>query len=267
MSWMRYMTLASFRYYNPDWEMRLYTPTTACIKRTWKSRELDDQEYNGQDHSARLGNLNIEMHEWQSPVPSIPPAHACDLCQWELLSTVGGFYSDMDILYVQPIERVFKICSLVDVVLCKAGPDLAIGFLASCPRCPLFSSIYNEALRSIKPDVYQCAGTEAMYRAARMWPVQLLQDPDTSSRAITKLRVLYPSLSILELPGTTVYPRIWNVAAEFYKSTEQLPTETIGIHWYGGLELSQKYNRLWTEKNFRLYHCTFTKYAEQVPCG
>lgn len=261
LSWMRYMTLASFRRLNPSWEMRLYHPVGGSRPRSWKSRELDDGEYCGENYLPRMLDLGVRMAAWQPPLPGLSGAHACDLFEWQQLSTVGGFYSDMDIIYVRPIDGVYESVRDADVVLSCADRDLAIGFLAARPDCPLFASVLGEALNCYRPEAYQSAGTEALYRAARIWPVNLVRIPETSAKAIQRFRSIYPSLKIAEVPSTTVYPYYWKTAPRIYDHTELLPPETIGIHWYGGLRESQVMNDLLTEENFQDHPCTFTHYA------
>jgi hypothetical protein len=256
------MTLASFRYYNSDWP--IYLASAKCTKRSWKSKELDDQEYCGEDYRDRLDQLGIEQFHWNPPIKNLPPAHACDLYEWEWLSKVGGFYSDMDILYIRSLSPLHDEIKNSDVVFCKAGMDLAIGLLASSEDCPLFAAILEKALKSINPRTYQGAGTEAVYRAAGIWPVNLNRDPGVSDRAINKFRLLFPSLGICEIPDRTVYPYIWTTADRLYDRVEEFSEETVGIHWYGGLKSSQRLNGCLNHNNFHLTRCTFTEYARRV---
>lgn len=262
MSWMRWMTLASFRYYNPGWP--IYLASAQCTKRAWKSKELDDQEYCGEDYRNRLDQLNIERVTWNPPISNLPPAHACDLYEWSWLSKIGGFYSDMDILYIRSIDSLYELIKDSDAMFCKAGRDLAIGLLAASEDCTLFDAILKEALKSVKPSTYQGAGTEAVYRVAGVWPVNLNKDPGVSGRAIKQLRLLFPALKICEIPGKTVYPYIWTTADRLYDRVEEFSTETVGIHWYGGLKSSQKLNCSLNHDNFHLTRCTFTEYAKRV---
>lgn len=264
MSWMRWLTLKSFCYFNPDWKTKLILPSEKCGKRGWRSRELDDQEYTGKDYTSCVYELGVEVDTWQCPIPNLPSAQASDLYEWYLLSTDGGFYSDLDILYIKPLEELYTRVSKADVIFCKAGPDFAIGFLGAASGCVLFRSFYAEALKSIRVENYQSAGTEAVYRAARLWPVNLNRDPRTSDRAIAEFRRVYPSLEIVEVPGATIYPYTWKTADALYDRTCVIGAETIGIHWYGGLKSSQIMNNNLTQSSLCNYHCTFTDYVKLV---
>ena len=45
---------------------------------------------------------------------------------------------------------------------------------------------------------------------------------------------------------------------------EELPEETIGIHWYAGAPISQRYNRMITEKSLWEIENTFTLHARRL---
>jgi hypothetical protein len=263
---MRYLTLASFHHYNPDWEMVLHSPASRCAAKSWKSQELDDGDYRGEDHTPKIEKLNVTRREWEPPLPNLTGAHACDLFEWQLLGTEGGFYSDMDILYVKSAEEFYQAHKDADVLLSlEANDDLAIGFLAADSNCSLFQATYQEALKSYRPEAYQCAGTEALYRTAKVWPVDLKNDRTTSFRTLEKLRLFYPTLDIQRIPNATVYPYYWRNANMLYEKEVTLPPETIGAHWFGGLKSSQERNRMWNDQNFRRFSCTFVKYAGMIP--
>ena len=250
MSWLRYTTLSSFRQYNPEWEIRLYTPTTKCSVKTWKSAEMDDQGYSGKDYLEELEPLNIKKYQWVPPIQNLSPAHACDLFEWDILSTVGGVYSDMDILYVRPIEAAYLQMKEKDAVFClESESEMAIGFFMSSPNCQLFRAIYNKALDFANTNNYQCFGTEAVYRSVNLWPVNLRKNPDTGCKAVERFRSNFSNLKIARLSKESVYPYAWQHVDKIFNGTYTIPSDCFGIHWFGGAPLAQDINRRWTENN------------------
>lgn len=261
MSWMRYMTLASFRYWNPDWEMHLYLPTKPCVKKTWESPELEDSDYRGRDYQQDIERLDVTVHGWQPPISSIPAAHACDLCEWECLATVGGFFSDMDVLYIQPMEAAYESVRDADAVFCLETGEIAIGFLASRERSLIFDGILQQAMEHYRPEAYQCAGTEAVYRHARLWPVNRRCNPSIGHQVIRRFNLQYSGQTIKLLPEATVYPYDWKTASKLYTESTILSKEVVGLHWFGGLEISQEMNRRWPKHRDP---CTWTHYAALI---
>lgn len=268
MTWMRYLTLASFRHHNPNWDMYLYTPPTQSEGKSWASWEEDDYQYSGYDYASRLGSLKIHHRQWLPPKIGLSAAHACDLFEWNILYTEGGFYSDMDILYVAPMTAVYDEVREANAVMSlEANNDYAIGFMASSPGNPLFADIYTHALAAYNSVSYQCAGTEAIYRTAGQWPVDLVRRPQTSQETIQIMRADYHPRTIAQIPSETVYPHHWSRMGPVYEETVDLPKTTIGIHWYGGLPLSQTYNKRWTHsERSGMDPCTFAKHASRIKC-
>lgn len=262
LSWVRLMTLKSFRHYHPDWEMVLYQ-TKPEGKKTWRSSELQDWEiYKGPDYSDRLPELDIKTVDWEPPFPDLAPAHASDLCQWELLSWGGGFYSDMDILWVKPIP--YDSFRDADVIYCLSEGYVAIGFFGATQDNPLFQDILTSATTGYSPGRYQNTGAEAIYRLAGMtvpgWG-KMHRPGDVSFR---KIRRGYPHLRFVEMPQETVYPFFYERVERIFKHNLELPEECLGIHWFGGSTLGQEFNLSATEENFREYPCTYTTYAAKL---
>ena len=61
LSWMRYMTLFSFRKLNPDWDIILYLSDNTNTTKTWKGvEEQDFSNYKGHNYFNKLEELNIK---------------------------------------------------------------------------------------------------------------------------------------------------------------------------------------------------------------
>jgi len=264
LSWMRYTTLASFRKFNPAWDIHLYRPSVPCHTPRWRTPELDDREYAGRDYMADVDSLGVERKEWKPPLSQLAPAHASDVFQWDILGTIGGWYSDMDVLFTSPMDHAVGIFGNTDAVFCLETGGIAIGFFGAAPQSPVFQSIYREAVRHNQAGSYQCSGVEAVYRAAGTWPPK----PNVSIggyHAMDAFRTKHPGLAIADIPEHAIYHYDWQSFVRLYDADETIPTETcIGLHWFGGSPVSQKWNNLLTADNYTNYKMTFTTYAKRV---
>jgi len=261
MSWMRYMTLRTFRYHNPDWQIVLYLGDADGGK-GWKSSEtMDSQTYLGTDYSDQVSSLDVEVRKWTSPLPALAPAHACDLCQWEFLSQTGGFYADMDILFVRPMP--YKDLQNADAVFCLSEGYMAIGLVGASANSPLFRHVSAMAKENYSPSSYQSTGAEAIYRLAGIWPNwSTFNLPGT--KAMSVLRRKYKKLTIAELPPVTVYPWTYKQMECVFSQTNAVPEGCVGIHWFGGNNLSQQWNNQFTEDNWRQFSNTFTEALKET---
>lgn len=231
MSWLRWLTLHSFRRLNPDWEMRLYSCGTSR-RRTWGSGERMDCEWpGGVDYRGRVAELGVQQHTVELPLADLSPAHASDLFSYRYLGTDGGWYADLDILWVQPMESMRGAVQDANAVLARVMDIPAVGFLGGTPDCAFWQHAYRTALTSHDPSNYQSCGAEVLYHTAH---------------------ANVPGSRVVEVPSVTVYP-FWPTArgmAQLWREVVCLPPECIGIHWFGGHPDSQAWNRRLTVDSF-----------------
>ena len=259
LSWMRYMTLASFRFWHPDWEMRLYRAGDGNAAQ-WESHEQEDATtyHGGDNYLDQVEELGIETIPWSCPVPGASVTHASDLCQWQVLSHAGGFYSDMDILYVGSIDHA--TAGQADVMFCLSLGYMTIGFMGASGNNPVFRAIADAAIQGYDPKAYQSTGAEAIYGLAGLGPVwSNCAEPGRLS--VAYFRDHFPELRFRELPTNTVYPWNYTETSKVFAETHETPAGCIGIHWFGANPLSQAWNNILTENNFRAFTNTFTKCA------
>ena len=252
MSWLRYLTLKSFRVLNPDWEMKLYTcATTDSV--AWRSKEVHDQRvYTGLDYFPLVAELGVQILTYIPPIKALlPPAHACDICQWDVLRTAGGFYSDMDILYMKPFN--YEKCCNFDVVYCLSIGYMTIGFFGASPNNPMFNEVYTEAIKSYNRQEYQTAGADAILRI-----VGIKRIPNSGTAAMNRVIQTYPHLDFAQLKDQVIYPWPWNKLDSLWSMCKPIPVSTTGIHWFGGTPLSQGMNLILTPSTVYNIPCTMT---------
>lgn len=263
MSWMRYMTLFSFRTFHPDWDIVLHQMDSEHAGgKTWQSIEVQDVAATD-TYSEKIKELDIEIRSW-IPLEGqalLAPAHHCDLFQWSLLAEEGGFYADMDILWVArlPYEKIKH----ANAVFCHTHEYMAIGFVGAAPKEPLFRDILQSATDNHSADTYQSSGAEAIYRLAGMWP-NWGTIVRVGPNSIDALRKRYPAADIVVLADASIYPWYFREVGHIFDEEHDAPPGCCGIHWFGGDELAQIWNNKLTHENYGDYTNTFTKYAAKV---
>jgi len=252
LSFLRYLTLYSFRRLNPDWVIEVHYPTNSIGPRTWTSGEVDDREYQGPDYWDHLPNLGIYPIEYASG-SNLAPAQQSDLFQWEILGRLPGFYADMDILWTRPLEPLRLTLQEQDAVFCNENGFIAIGLFASS-GCSLFTDIGKQ--RPVHT-VYQQYGSELVYALANT--LALRCKPKGAQRTVQVLQSKYPQYKILDLPTPTVYPYDWRFIHSIFEEHKPIPNESYGIHWFGGSDVAKPWNFKLTEDNWYKHLSTITR--------
>jgi hypothetical protein len=235
MSWLRYMTLYSFRKLNPDWEMELHVSNIDKKNKYWYTFECQDfHSYKGKNYLSEVEKLGVKIKECPVFVDGAGPSHNSNFFKWNELATNGGIYADMDYLFVKPIEEFYNsikkfrtgISYSKDWAWGTHGGHYSISFMFSNGNNSFFKDVYNADLEYYDLDRYQGAGVEPLYlmleRGSGMTPY---------------IDGLY------YIPMNVAYP--WRCKEQkdlFNLCHTKLPEETIGIHWYAGHPEAQKFN-------------------------
>jgi len=246
MSWMRFMTLKSFRIMNPDWEMCLYIIRHDATTKTWDSLEEQDFfKYGGEDYFERIHQLGITFVPWKARgiLVGAGPQHLSNFLKWDEMATSGGFYSDMDILWTQPFDKFYNIVKEYNTVLCR-DRWWSIGLLGSTPNNDFFFDLHQNAMQYFTLSQYQCAGVKTLARLG------IKTERDIEER--------YPGNRVYNFGMNLVYRWDYNALDKIFKTIVPIPDSTIGIHWYGGHPTSQAMNNKLCEGNYKEFPCTFT---------
>jgi hypothetical protein len=269
MSWMRYMTLYSFRLMNPDWKIIVYHSKCGLDKKTWGSKEQQDfHNFASENYIDRLTQLHIEFKHWDladnkiiktNNITTMGASHKSDFFKWCILHDEGGIYSDFDIIYFRSLDKYYELLNRhnYDVAICQTN-YLSVGFLAATQYNEFYKDIFKNALNRYTPKQYQSAGVQAVY--------DLYNTSGPKGVLNTAIRK-YPNLKFYNNPFALVYPYdSENVAYAFNTDIKiaSLSQVVIGYHWYAGHPVSQKYNNLLNENNYVLYNNLFCNIAKEI---
>lgn len=256
MSWMRYMTLESFCRHNPDWDVTLWLGTFGEVRKHWSTHERQDfVGYTGDDYLPKVDMLSVRRR-YVKPHQFVPhditPVHESDLFRWWLLSEEGGWYADLDILWIKPMEPVrFH----TETAICQANKSLAIGLLGGAKGNPFYREVFKLACERVDPLDYQSAGTKCVHEVLY------------GKRGIVLASITAETICIrydgglADLPQNYVYPWHWKKISEFFNAVAKVPTDTVGIHWYAGTDIAQAFNNKLTEKTLNI-PTTFNEYIK-----
>jgi hypothetical protein len=268
MSWMRYMTLYSFRKMNPEWEMILYISKMDIKDKMWKgSEEQDFSNYIGDNYFSKIKDLNIKIKIVNLPnnikknVKIISPVHESDLFRYYELNKNGGFYSDMDILFFKPMDELYNdiINHNTDVLLYQGVSYVAIGFLGAKKKNQYFLDLLNYSKIANHHDDYQSYGVDLMYK--------MFNQNRNNPIIINSMKTFYKNMNFYNLSKDNFYYYDWLRIYDNYHNPfgiDTFPKNAIGYHWYGGSPISQKYNNLLNENNYKDYRITFSEVADYI---
>jgi len=249
MSYMRYMTLHSFKTHNPDWTIYLIKNSQETNRDLTETVEKQDKtEYTGKDYSYLIDDLNINIVEFgndfidldDAVVASMSDVHIKDILNWKLLAEQGGIVADMDILFTTPIGDSIQDSVELGLICFDNNPQkdyIPVSFMYSSGKNEFFKKTYENALRNYNPSIYESCGTMCI-----------------EENNLNEIKGNYLNMGIQELADGVVFPFIavpWMKGINMLYDTDctsLMDSNSVGIHWYGGAPQSQKYNNIINDK-------------------
>lgn len=230
MPYLRWLTLKSFCKFNPDYEVKLYIPEERNEDICWKTEEQENI-FIGKDYFSYVKELPVEVLT-VSFEENLNEIHKSDILRWNLLSTYGGVWADMDILFLKSLEL-----PEADVGVCIHPKHLhLIPVVFSSEKNKFFNYIYKKALTKIGNTTYQGYGAE------------LFNDEFVTVESIVER---FSEYKVFNIPVNDFfyYPN----SGSFFNSTEKLNTSLVGIHWWGGQKNAFKFINELTHANYHTY--------------
>jgi hypothetical protein len=261
MSWLRYISIYSAKYYNPNYEIVLYY-----------SNEYDDlslPERNDlkvkDNYFNKLTKVGIKVKEWEFDLYAyrgrtkkgwkyIAPAQKCDILQWQKLYQDGGIFCDSDIVFLKPLDIKYLNH---DMLTCFAK-YYTVGFWAAKPKLDMMMDFYSNAIFTFDENNYQTAGVSNILSVIKQ-KLKLI-----SANKFKALRDAYPDVDIFNLPFNSLYRWDYNNLDKIYNKDLPLKSEQLGIHWYGGYVDSKFWINNLNETNVNQYNNTICKAIRRV---
>lgn len=239
LSYLQFMSVISFNKFNPDWKIIIHEPKSRYGFITWKTNEQRIR-YSGPDWYPDLKNLSFvefNLIDFNSIgfTEETPEVFKSDYLRWYLLSTVGGGWSDIDILYTKPVSNLDIGDS--NTVICFRGDVHIIGFYLSKPNNVFFKNILDRISSDFDSESYQSIGSTLLN--------QIYPNGTTSDNNIV----------LKNIPMDCLYAYRDNEINKLFTETDlsNINEKTIGIHWYNGSNISKSFNNNYNpiEKNIK----------------
>jgi hypothetical protein len=272
MSYLRYLTLASFRKQNPDWRMQLFVHRSD-IGRTWgQGAALEKEWYRGPDYLDRVLDLGVELigAEGRGILERTGPlndVHLSNLIGFDVLAKEGGCVFDMDILFIRPIDKVIADlgdaeAGRIEFQIAAANGETRLGytpvcFLASSGDVQFWRDVLDYSIRHQSPDDYESACTPA-----------LTDVPKWEEYVGHPLIKLIPQESVFPF---SVYPDLdfmamtWTVHVS--DGRHMISPDSIGVHWNGGSDNGTKHCAQVTEESLLRHTDTLCLLAREMGFG
>jgi hypothetical protein len=228
LCYLQYMTIISFNKFNPDWRIIIHEGNSRCGAITWNTGE-QTIKYSGEDWYYKLKELDyvefrvvdFESIGFREDVSEI---FKSDYLRWYLLSTIGGGWSDMDILFTKPLTELN--IGDANTVICFRGDVHIIGFFLSKSNNEYFKKILDEINYDFDLSDYQSLGSVLFNK---------VHPSDTTDCIDVKIKNI--SMDCLYSYRDYDIPIIFQGI-----DLTKLMDETIGVHWYNGSRVSKFFN-------------------------
>lgn len=288
MSWLRYMTLRSFVYHNPDWRAVLYLAPNPDYARTWEGIEYQEDYHQNEyeNYFSKIYDLDLEIVHYENH--GHHPAQNSDLACWDIMSNNSGIFFDMDIMFIKSANefREWLEDSDTGIDLHSPGryPQFRIGVVCSSGNNEFFKDLLEMGIDNSKNmSNYQRLGSPLLeshlgnlmniskvtgsrpYRTSLYNRCRKPRDfQNRNQAAISRVEKIYGGRAINLSYFDTVYPWDWHEDNPRFYDTHQISGTCFGIHWYGGRPMSQEFNLRLTEDNFRDHKNTICHYASLI---
>lgn len=149
LSYMRFMTIKTFMKYNPDWEIRLMYPKYPFTNITWQNPEqkynIDCKDFFSEAMELPITRIPIDFKLYGF-TNQISEVHKSDYIRLIQLSSHGGVWSDMDIIYFKSMNDLYFNTpehKNIETFYCDHNYGHSVGFLMSSSRNKFFKKLVD----------------------------------------------------------------------------------------------------------------------------
>jgi len=227
MSWLRYLSLFTFKEQNPRHEVYMWTSNSYIKETSWDTPE-NKEIYSGKDWFKEACAICDKVKKYKTS--PLHPIHINDIVRIHALKKYGGVWSDTDILYYKPLPYVNNFH-------CYFRTN-RVGLIGTKKESQIYIDLFDDI--PINPTGYQEIGC-CLFDKYK----DKLKSESTS------------------IPMSDVYWIEWDMVHQIYNKTLNIPIDSIGLHWYGGHKDSKKFEKKVTQDNFIKYKNTIKKVIER----
>lgn len=252
VSFLNYLTIKTFSFYNPGWKINIYVQKTANI-----TANTTNTDKNYWSNLVKLPNVNILSFDLKDigvkNTDNLTNPIKLQLAKWFIIWSVGGIWSDLDIFYVNSMENtVLKNNLDFDLLLCKADNYYDDSFFYGNPKNNVFKCISDKTI-ALYNQAQKYYTTNELFEAVWKNESDLVSKNSDLKISIVKNNI-YAPYSELEINN-------------FYKpGVVKTFKDTIGVKWYQHNESSVNFqnniNQLLLENN--VFAVLIDKFMTQI---
>lgn len=226
---IRFLTLYSFKKFNPEWDIWFWYPKFPSRVITWDSRELNYlnnfDDYTSEVNKLKVKNIAVDMTEYGIK-NEISEVHKSDFIRYWILMQYGGVYSDMDIIYFKSIENIGVNRARnknKETFVCIGIYGHSNGFFMASQGSLFFKLMFNLAYQ-INPYIYQSVG------------------PDLCNANFPTIEGINKVSPAANIGMEAVYYYTGQNVDRLYGEKDLIfHKDSIGCHWYAGSQQSGKF--------------------------
>ena len=224
--YLRFMTVKTFMKYNPDWEIRFYYPKHHVKEISWINPEQKFQviadDFTEELMKLPITKIEVDFNDYGLS-NDMSEVHKSDYIRLQLLSTVGGVWSDMDIMYFNPMSWFYlndPQYKDIETFYCDHHYGHSVGFLMGCENNKFFGYLREKSKLNFNERDYQTIGAR-LYK--QYFPTQ---------ESINQLTPSYNiSMDTVYAHDATYFPEILS------QNKTKFTNKSLGLHWYAGSPL------------------------------
>jgi len=255
LSFMKFLTPYSFAKLNPDWRIVVHYQEYPNADEADVGSEQKSYSYKHEDWFYRLieiDNLELRMAEFDQDkydIEKVPELFRNDLYRIQIMQSIGGFWSDFDVLFVRPMYHLDinkPENENTDTVTCSHYSMNKTAFLGGAPGEPNFYSglynIYNK---------YRKRGIDVVERQA--YGESMFNDYFAYTEINKKAIKADIGVDVSNIAMSVIYPVLKNKVEHLYGKDFKIRNDTIGFHWYSGDPKTSKYENEINEDNISAF--------------
>ena len=246
LSYLRYLTFKTLRHFHPESEIELFISDT-CKKDgyKWSCEKQDfEEDIDGDDYTERLADIDVKVIRGDF-FGQYPPNFQSDFFRWWWLKNNGGFYLDTDQIILKSFSELPLDNDLIysGYVARSCGFYTPVGCIGASKASEMVEWIMQLLPQFYNPDNYNSLGP-FMFR-----------DMLRSRRWKDKMYNAHPSI-FYPVPDSYLVPHI-------YDGTIQPFPNSLSLHWFGGHEASQEFNKKYTEEMAKESNDTISRFLRE----
>lgn len=244
MSWLQMQTVVTFHRWNPEWEICIYVPIQKDV-----STVQYIPDYTGIDYFPKVRKL-----DYVSIIPVDVTKYGIsdklhnilrsDIFRYKVLYEAGGVWSDFDILWLKPMERIFQVEGTLGNPIQEMQASVCrfntmdqhhnISVLLAQPNHPVYEYLITQCDKIQKRYTGREVELHHQHFGTDLWDKTWPTFADMASQF----------KGLVAFPYKTFYPYSIFHLEDLYeerKVINVMDSNVLCIHWFNGHKLSKQF--------------------------